>query len=85
MKNKTDLLNFMNKLDFGIADIKYENGQEYYAHKMQNSDKLYWFPIQSGGSGFVQLFQGTIKNALQQSEDTNTEEEKIANIEPLDQ
>ena len=85
MKNKTDLLNFMNKLDFGIADIKYENGQEYYAHKIQNSDKLYWFPIESGGSGFVQLFQGTIKNALQVKKDINTPEEKIEKTDPLDQ
>jgi hypothetical protein len=63
MYAKNELLKFMNSLDFGIADIKYENDYECYAHKRIDSDDLVWFPIESGGSGFVQLFRGAIKEA----------------------
>jgi hypothetical protein len=60
---KEELLRIMNALDFGIADIKYDNGHEWYAHKMNDSDDLAWFHISSGGSGFEQLFTGSIKEA----------------------
>jgi len=62
-KAKTDLLNFMNSLGFGIADIKCIGNDECYAHKANDSDELVWFPIAAGGSGFNQLFKGAIYKA----------------------
>ena len=62
-KAKIDLLNFMNHLDFGIADIKIIGHEEFYAHKRIDSDELVWFPISAGGSGFNQLFKGLIREA----------------------
>lgn len=62
-KAKETLIEFMNRLDFGIADIAYINGHEWYAHKRIDSDELVWFPIESGGSGFNDLFRGAIKEA----------------------
>jgi|HubBroStandDraft_3_1064219.scaffolds.fasta_scaffold13227_6 hypothetical protein len=60
---KIDLLNFMNALDFDIADIMSMGNQEFYAHKMNDSAELVWFPISAGGSGFNQLFKGAIREA----------------------
>lgn len=62
-KSKETLIEFMNCLDFGIADIAYVNGHEMYAHKMIDSNDLAWFPIESGGSGFNDMFRGAIREA----------------------
>ena len=70
-KEKCILLDSMNALGFDIADIKYQNKQEWYAHKMQNSDQLVWFHITQGGSGFEQLFTGAIKGACEYGMDLN--------------
>ena len=67
LPSKETLIQFMNCLDFHIADIKYEGGHEFYAHKMIDSEELCWFPIESGGSGFNQLFKGSIKSACADS------------------
>lgn len=70
-RKKRELIDFMNCLGFGIADIKYDNEREMYAHKIIDSEGLSWFPIQSGGSGFEQMFSGSIKRACDDGLDSN--------------
>ena len=75
MNDKKNLIDFMNSLDFQIADIKYENGTEWYAHKMQDSDEIVWFHISSGGSGFIDLFEGSIKEVCEHDKQYNLAKE----------
>jgi|GEM_PF-5524279 len=63
--SKKELIEMMNCMDFGIADIACINGHEMYAHKKIDSDDLAWFHISQGGSGFVDLFTGQIREACE--------------------
>lgn len=68
--NKQDLLNFMHTAGFDwICDVSYFNGQELVASKMNDSDELWWRPMEVEGSGFTQLFQGCIKRVTYGSMD----------------
>ena len=62
MNDKDMLLNFMKISGFEwICDISFENGIELVASKMNNSNQLWWRPLEVEGSGFAQLFKGSIK------------------------
>lgn len=65
MHKKTDLINFMNLLDFHVADVEYANGVEWVAHKSIDSEELVWFDIRAEGSGFNQMFRGEIKKVCE--------------------
>ena len=66
--NKTDLINFMHTAGFDwICDIAYVNGHELVASKMIDCDELWWRPVSTEGSGFEQLFKGSIKQLLNTS------------------
>ncbi len=61
----SDLLSFMHCCGFDwICAIRYENGIEYVASKMNDSDELWWRPLEVEGSGFTQLFKGSIENVF---------------------
>lgn len=61
---KADLLHLMNCLDFNIADITYVNGIELVGKKMIDSEEIIYWPIEREGSGFTQLFKGSIKKVF---------------------
>ena len=46
-----------------ICGIAYENGIELVASK-RSDDTLWWRPLEVEGSGFEQLFKGSIKAAF---------------------
>ena len=59
---KKELINFMNCAGFDwICDVAYVNGKELVASKMNDSDELWWRPLEVEGSGFTQLFKGSVK------------------------
>jgi hypothetical protein len=59
--DKKDLLNFMHTAGFDwICDLAHQNGIEWVASKMNDSEELWWRPLAVEGSGFTQLFQGSI-------------------------
>jgi len=61
---KTQLIRFMNDAGFDIADISVcaMTGKELVGKRCTDGDMIYW-PIEKEGSGFVDLFKGSIKNA----------------------
>lgn len=60
--NKNILINFMHCAGFDwICDVALHNGIEMIASKMNDSDYLWWRPIETEGSGFTRLFKGSIK------------------------
>lgn len=62
MNNKEFLIKFMNKCGFEwICDVAYINGEELVASKINDSQKLWWRPLSVEGSGFTQLFKGSVK------------------------
>jgi hypothetical protein len=64
-EKKLDLMLFMHSMGFEwICDIAYVNGCELVASIMKDSEELWWRPIQVEGSGFTQLFQGSIKRVF---------------------
>lgn len=50
-----------------ICDIAYVNGHELVASKCNDSEELWWRSIEVEGSGFTQLFKGSIKNISKES------------------
>ena len=59
---KKDLINFMHAAGFDwITDVAYVNGIELVASKIPDSEDLWWRPVEVEGSGFEQLFRGSIK------------------------
>ena len=66
--SKNELLKFMHTAGFNwICDIAYVNGHELVASKYKDCDKLWWRSIEVEGSGFTQLFKGSIKNISKES------------------
>lgn len=64
--NKEYLIALMQFSGFDwICDIKYVEGQEMVASKKNESDELWWRPLEAEGSGFTQLFKGSIKRLSQ--------------------
>jgi hypothetical protein len=62
MNSKKPLIQLMHCCGFvGIIAIEYLNGQELVASKMNDSEKLWWRPLEVEGSGFTQLFKGSIR------------------------
>jgi hypothetical protein len=62
MTTKDNLLNFMRCSGFDwICDVAYVNGQELVASKMNDCDDLWWRPVEVEGSGFTQMFKGSIR------------------------
>lgn len=60
---KNDLIKFMHCAGFDwICDVAYINGKELVASKMNDSDKLWWRHLEVEGSGFTQLFKGSIRD-----------------------
>lgn len=59
MTAKELLIRLMNDLDFQIADIKCENGIELVGKRCLDGSVIYW-PMENEGSGFTDLFWGSI-------------------------
>jgi len=47
-----------------ICDITYVNGVEMVASKMNDSEELWWRPVEVEGSGFTRLFKNSIRGVL---------------------
>lgn len=63
---KQNLITFMHMAGFDwICDIAYKNGVEMVASKLNDSDELWWRPIEVEGDGFVELFKNSIKTAME--------------------
>lgn len=62
--NKKELLiKFMHTAGFDwICDVAYVNGVELVASKCIDCDKLWWRSLEVEGSGFTQLFKGSIRS-----------------------
>lgn len=61
---KKDLLNFMRACGFEwICDLDYFQGTEWVASQKIDSSDLWWRPLEVEGSGFTQLFKGSIREA----------------------
>jgi len=65
---KLELILFIHKCGFPwIVDVMMLNGVELVASKYpaeqddENSENLWWRPVEVEGSGFTQLFKGSIK------------------------
>lgn len=62
---KSELIKFMHCCGFDwICDVAYINGREFVASKKNDSDDLWWRRLEVEGSGFTQLFKGSIKNLI---------------------
>ena len=62
---KSTLIKFMHSMGFDwICDVSYINGQELVASKMNDSEELWWRPLGVEGSGFTQLFKGSIRKLI---------------------
>lgn len=62
MVSKEILLKFIHTCGFDwICDIAYVNGIELVASKYIDCNKLWWRSLETEGSGFTQLFKGSIK------------------------
>ncbi|MEN6512238.1 MAG: hypothetical protein ABFD00_10480 [Chloroherpetonaceae bacterium] len=69
--HKKELLKFMHAAGFDwICDIAYVNGIEMVGSKMNDCDKLWWRSLEVEGSGFIQLFKGTIKNLYKEKSES---------------
>jgi hypothetical protein len=55
----------MDTFDFSIDDIDFKDGKELIGIKKLDSDELNWWPMEEQGSGFMQLFRGSIKRAIE--------------------
>lgn len=70
MSDKYELIKFMHSCGFDwIYDITYINGSELVASKMNDSDKLWWRPLEVEGSGFTRLFKGSVRKAINCTKD----------------
>lgn len=68
MKNKELLLKFMHYCGFDwICDIDFINGCELVDSKRKDGS-LWWRDLEVEGSGFTQLFKGSIKNLYQKGD-----------------
>lgn len=60
---KEQLIKFMHSCGFDwICDVAYKNGHELVASKAPDSDEIWWRPLEVEGSGFTQLFKGSVRN-----------------------
>lgn len=63
--DKQNLINFMNAAGFDwICDVAIINNRECIASKMIDSSELWWRELEVEGSGFTQLFRGSIRESL---------------------
>lgn len=63
--SKNELIKFMHDAGFDwICDIAYVNGNELVASKYKDCDKLWWRSVEVEGSGFTQLFKGSIRKIM---------------------
>lgn len=59
---KSELIKFMHACGFDwICDVACVNGMELVASKMIDCDDLWWRHLEVEGSGFIQLFKGSVK------------------------
>lgn len=73
--NKQKLIEFMHVCGFNwIEDIALINGVEIVASKMTDCDEMWWRPLEVEGSGFTQLFKGSIKQILMNNKITLSNE-----------
>ncbi len=57
-----NLLRLMHTTGFDwVCGFRYQNGIEVVASKMNDSNELWWRPLEVEGSGFIQLFKGSIR------------------------
>lgn len=67
---KDELIRFMHSCGFDwICDVTLVNSIELVASKYNDCDKFWWRPVEVEGSGFTQLFKGSIKKAITNSVD----------------
>lgn len=60
---ENQLINFMHCCGFDwICAVAYINDQEMVASKMNDSDNFWWRSLETEGSGFTQLFKGSIRS-----------------------
>ena len=62
-ERKDNLIKFMNSSGFDwICDIAFINGIEMVASKMNDCNELWWRNLEVEGSGFTQLFKGSVRS-----------------------